>query len=127
MEWKKVSTEIAEFIDHELTPFNCDKKKMFGCPVYFVNNNMFAGVQQDNLFIRLSEKDREEIFALNDEVKSFEPMEGRIMKDYVVLPESVFTQKEFLDQWLNRSYSFVSSLAPKEPKSKKKKANVITK
>ena len=41
--------------------YTCEKKKMFGSPVYFINRNMFAGVQADNLFIRLSEPDRAEI------------------------------------------------------------------
>lgn len=119
MEWKKVSAELGEFLEAALTQYNCQKKNMFGCPVYFINNNMFAGVQADNLFIRLSEQDRKEIFLAFDEVTTFEPMEGRQMKEYVVLPESIYSNRQILDKWLNRSFQFVSSLIPKEPKKKK--------
>lgn len=121
MEWKKVSPEMVEKLDCVIARFTAERKKMFGCPVYFVNSHMFAGVHQDNLFIRLSEKDRAEILALNDEVSVFEPMEGRAMKDYVVIPDSLIEDKDFFDPWLNRSFEHVSSLAPKEPKSRTNK------
>ena len=62
---------------------------MFGCPVFFVNSNMFSGVFEDDIFIRLSEKDRKELFSKYDEAAPFEPMKGRKMKEYVVLPESI--------------------------------------
>jgi TfoX/Sxy family transcriptional regulator of competence genes len=121
MEWKKVSTELSDFIDTALVGFDCIRKKMFGCPAYFVNNNMFTGVHGDSLFIRLSEQDRKEILAKFDETMVFEPVEGRQMKEYVVLPESLYSRKESLDEWLKRSYVFATSMVPKEQKKKKAK------
>jgi len=79
------------------------EKKMFGCPVYFVNNNMFIGVFQDDIFIRLSESDREEILSTYDEATQFEPMKGRKMKEYIVLPESLYNDPEKFEEWLKRS------------------------
>ncbi|MCL7410977.1 MAG: TfoX/Sxy family protein [Methanosarcinaceae archaeon] len=102
-----------------MTSFDCQKKLMFGSKVYFVNNNMMCGVHQDDIFIRLLEQDKEEILSLNDEVSPFEPMKGRTMKQYVVLPESLYNEFEKLDEWLERSYKYVSSLPLKEPKKKK--------
>jgi hypothetical protein len=61
---------------------------MFGCPVYFINNNMFAGLHQDNLFIRLSETDRERVFTTYEGMCPFEPMKGRTMKEYGGVPKS---------------------------------------
>jgi hypothetical protein len=92
---------------------------MFGCPVYFVNGNMFAGLHQDNLFIRLSAIDRKELFKICDEAALFEPMAGRPMKEYVVIPESLYSEAEEFAKWLNRSFGYVSSLPKKAMKGKK--------
>lgn len=120
MTWKKVSPDLCEFLEQEIQRFACEKKKMFGCPTYFVNNNMFVGVHGEGLFLRLSENDREEILSKFDEVTKFEPMAGRVMREYVVLPESIYTDEEKFNVWFKRSYRFVSSLPYKEPKKKKK-------
>ncbi len=83
---------------------------------YFANNNMLAGIFEDDLFIRLSEPDREEITAKCNEVIPFEPIKGRIMTEYVVLPDSIYNDSEKFQDWLNRSYLYVSSLPSKKVK-----------
>ncbi|MCK7500271.1 MAG: TfoX/Sxy family protein [Comamonadaceae bacterium] len=35
-----------------------EKKKMFGCPAFFAQGNMFAGVYRSSIFLRLGEEDR---------------------------------------------------------------------
>lgn len=121
MEWKKVSKELADILEQLLIGYSCVKKPMFGCPVYFVNDNMFAGVKADMVFIRLSESDKAEIIAECDEVSPFEPRPNFIMKEYVNIPESQIENQEFMPKWLTRSYEYVSSLPPKEKKPKKKR------
>ena len=81
---------------------------------------MYAGVQADSLFIRLSAADQKEITRISDEITLFEPVAGRIMKEYVVLPDSLLSDKEFTKEWLTRSFEFVSSLPEKKPKTTKK-------
>jgi TfoX/Sxy family transcriptional regulator of competence genes len=49
----------------------------------------------------------------------FEPMPGRAMKEYVVMPEAVWNDPDALEQWLLRSIEFVGVLPPKEPRPKK--------
>lgn len=120
MEWKKVSPEVCAVLEEALKPYDCEKKPMFGCPAYFVNRNMFAGVHQDHLFIRLPEGDKEEIFDAFVEATTFVPMEGRPMREYVVLPAAIYSHAEILKQWLDRSYRYVSALPPKEPKATSK-------
>jgi len=61
------------------------------------------------------------LFAATDEAAPFEPLPGRVMKDYVALPETSFENGEELRQWLGRSYRWTSSLPPKEPKVRAKK------
>jgi TfoX/Sxy family transcriptional regulator of competence genes len=80
---------------------------------------MFCGTFEENLFIRLSEDDRERIKREHKEVVPFESVSGRLMKEYVVIPKSLFNDKKQFSFWLNRSVDYVSSLPPKEKKKKK--------
>lgn len=120
MAWKPASPELSELLDAAVASFPCDKKKMFGYPVYFVNGNMFTGIHQDNITLRLSEKDRSAILANADDAAPFEPMPGKPMKEYVVLLEAIYAEPARLEQWLARSFAYVSSLPPKEPKTRVK-------
>lgn len=81
MNWKKVPPEPADFLDGFLEGFNCDKRKMSGSPVYFVNGNMFAGVHQGSIFLRLSEEDRKLVLGECDGAVPSELLKGRIMKE----------------------------------------------
>ena len=93
---------------------------MFGFPAYFLNNNMFTGTFEDNLFLRLSKVDREKIMKDHRTVRPFEPMPGRAMKEYVVLPKSLYSDKKSFSKWLNKSMKYVSSLPQKEKRREKK-------
>ena len=95
---------------------------MFGCPVYFINGNMYAGVHGDGFMLRLAPGDQERLFSEYDEAAPFEPM-GRRMKEYVILPPSVYEDKEELDRWLDVSYEYVSTLPLKEKKVREKRVN----
>jgi TfoX/Sxy family transcriptional regulator of competence genes len=121
LKWKKVSAELSDLLDNALVEFDGEKRMMFGCPAYFVNNNMFTSVHQDNIILRLSETERIEISTKYDEAEPFEPMKGRVMKEYMVLPEVLYSDGMEFDKWLKKSYKYTSSLPPKEKKKKKKK------
>ncbi|MGA8663510.1 MAG: TfoX/Sxy family protein [Thermoplasmata archaeon] len=88
------------------------KKLMFGQPAAFVNGNLFFGVFGDSVFVRLSEKDRAEAGRLPGFVP-FEPMPGRAMKAYVVLPMGVLRKRAESSKWVKRSLEFVATLPPK--------------
>jgi TfoX/Sxy family transcriptional regulator of competence genes len=115
MAWKKPSEELNIVLAEALAGFDVQPRKMFGSSVYFVNENMFAGVHGDGIMLRLRPEDQERLFAEHDEAAPFEPM-GRRMKEYVVLPPSVYDNSEEMRKWLNISYDHVFSL----PKGKKK-------
>ena len=118
MAWKKPNEELSKFLDERISTFDVKKKKMFGCPVYFANDNMLAGVFENDIFIRLPEQDRQKIISENDEVTPFEPMKGRVMKEYVVLPDSLINDPEKFHELLSSSYDHVSSLPAKKKKKK---------
>ena len=117
--WKKSSPELGKVLDAALIRFTCDKKPMFGSPVFWINRNMFAGVHEDNLFIRLSENDRQEIVKKYPAARPFEPIKGRIMKEYIVVPESIYTDKGLFEEWLKRAHAYAASLPPKVKKGSK--------
>jgi TfoX/Sxy family transcriptional regulator of competence genes len=122
MKWKKVPSALIEFMEQALSAYPSQRKSMFGCPVWFVNGNMFAGLHQDNLFVRLPAEIQKQLFAECDEATVFEPMAGRPMKEYAVLPESLYNDQIEFTKWLERSFRYVSSLPVKEPKGAKKAA-----
>ena len=122
MQWEKPSVELIDILEKAIGPYPCQRRPMFGCPAFFINGHMFTGVHQHSLFVRLSEEDRRALAAESGCEVAFEPMPGRIMKDYAVLPESVHGEPARLARWLDRSYAHVSSLPPKEGKGEAKKS-----
>jgi TfoX/Sxy family transcriptional regulator of competence genes len=117
--WKKSSPELGKLLEGALVRFTCDQRKMFGSPVYMINRNMFAGVHQDNIFIRLSEADRKSILSKVAGAMQFEPLKGHIMKEYITVPETLYRDGDAFQQWLKRSASYAASLPPKASKKKK--------
>lgn len=113
MAWNKISAEFAELYAKLVAPYPCIKKRMFGCQVFFVNDNMFTGIFEDGAFLRLMADDKEEIIRSNGEVAPFAPL-GRARKEYVFVPDHLFGNTDFCGKWLKKSYTFVSSLPPGE-------------
>jgi TfoX/Sxy family transcriptional regulator of competence genes len=118
-EWKKAPEALVEFIIEKMKSKKGDYRKMFGYPAYFINGNMFVGVHGENLFIRLSDGDLSEIMKACKDVVPFEPMAGRAMKGYVVIPESIYCDDRLFAVYLDKSIDYVSSL-PAKRKSEKK-------
>lgn len=117
--WKRNTPEKIKILEDALIRFPCDRRMMFGSPVFLINRNMFAGVHQDNIFIRLSEADRKAILAGAPGATQFEPMKGRFMKEYITLPESVHSNSDTFNRWLKRSHAYASTLPPKTAKKRK--------
>lgn len=121
MAWEKPSAELVNLLATAMEEFTAPKKMMFGSPVYTVGGNMFTGVHQRVIFLRLAPADQAALTRAYPEAGPFEPMPGRRMKDYLVLPEALYREAENLDEWLNRGYQLVASLPPKTPKPRRKK------
>jgi len=75
MTWKNVSAELREYLETTLSSlnFDCQKKKLFGCPGYFVYDNMFTGVFGDTIFLRLIEKDRQNLLSEYEKQRHLNP------------------------------------------------------
>jgi TfoX/Sxy family transcriptional regulator of competence genes len=123
MPWKKANKALIDILGKHLADYQCDRRLMFGAPTYFVNGNMFAGVHEDTIILRLSEVDLKNIFSQFEEVKPFTPMGTHVMKEYATLPLVIAEKEDDLKSWLNRSYNYASSLPPKPAKQSSKRKN----
>jgi TfoX/Sxy family transcriptional regulator of competence genes len=110
--WKPASDEWIAAFDAAL-PDRGDvvRRKMFGYPAAFVNGNMAAGLHQDGLVLRLPPKDREALTAEGG--RPFEPMPGRVMREYVVAPQGLAKKKAALREWIERAIKHAESLPKK--------------
>lgn len=115
--WQKSPPQLVELFARLQVglPPDAERRKMFGYPCSFVNGQMFAGLHQTNMVLRLGEADRAE-FLKQTGAKVFEPMPGRTMKEYVVVPPSLKSEEEMLFKWTLRAFSYAKSLGPKAKK-----------
>ncbi len=90
-------------------------KPMFGNESAFVNGNMFFGLFGNELFVRLSEEDGKNLLK-NKGTSVLEPMKGRPMKGYVLLPKAWWNEPETLRTWISRSLSWAGQLPAKKTK-----------
>ena len=90
-------------------------RPMFGNISAFVNGNMFAGLFGDDLFVRVSEESRKELLEKKG-ASLLEPMKGKPMKEYVVIPKAWRNQPETVQLWVSRSLDWTSRLPPKKTK-----------
>jgi TfoX/Sxy family transcriptional regulator of competence genes len=116
--WRPSPPELVKFFEKALKPFSeIQTRKMFGYPVAFVKGHMFAGLHQDNMILRLSGDDRTG-FLQQDGAKIFEPLPGRFMREYVLVPASMLRSAKPLDAWLKKAWTNARSLPPKAATSR---------
>jgi len=90
-------------------------RPMFGNLAAFVGGNMSIGLYGEDLFVRLSDSDRAELLE-NEGAAVFEPMKGRQMKEYVVVPRSWKREPAKIKPWVTRSVEWSSKLPAKKAK-----------
>ena len=95
-------------------------RPMFGNLAGFVNGNMFMGLYGDDMFERLSEEDRDKLL-LETGASVFEPMKGRPMWEYVVVPREWRDNPDSVGIWVSRSLAWTGEMPAKVPKKRRKK------
>ncbi len=111
-DWKKVPAELAARFDAAL-PAADDvvRKQMFGCPAAFVNGNMFAGLQEDRLIVRIPDEAEKRPCVIL----------GRRMKQYAMFSDALGLAPKIMARWLERGYACTREL-PAKPVAKKRKS-----
>ena len=115
--WTKApATLVAQFERAIEGLSGIQTRKMFGYPAAFVNGNMFSGLFQSSIILRLSESDRAAC-ASGYGARPFEPMPGRPMREYIVLPDEIVGSAKALAAWLRKGHDHAASLPPKGPRT----------
>jgi TfoX/Sxy family transcriptional regulator of competence genes len=114
LKWKKPSEGIVRFFEEKAADIKCEKRSMFGYPCAFINNNMFFGTFEDNIFLRLGEAGSKKAMAADNDITAFEPRPGRRMAQYVVVPQKVRNDPRLFERLLAQSVKYASSLPVKE-------------
>lgn len=116
--WEKSPQALIDTFYFVMESFpDAELRKMFGYPCAFLNGNMFVGLHEGNMALRMSEKDREKMLDSNLG-RVFAPMPNRIMKEYVALSNEVINDTNNLLKLLKKSYEFVNALPVKVKKPK---------
>lgn len=93
-----------------------ERRQMFGYPSAFVGGNLVTGLHQATWFVRLPPDVSAELRAIGG--GSFEPMPGRPMTGYTLLPASIVDDDAAVRQWVARSVDFGRTLPPKAAKKR---------
>lgn len=122
MAWTKSPQSLIDLFDLSVPPgAGITRRKMFGYPAAFANGNLFIGLHQDDFIMRLSEKDRARFVAEFGE-RTFEPMKGRPMREYVRLPEELLGDARKRTSWIKRSLLYAGAIAPKAKPATRKRS-----
>jgi TfoX/Sxy family transcriptional regulator of competence genes len=88
-------------------------RPMFGNRAAFVNGNMFLALFGSKVAVRLPAEDRAVLLRAAG-AEAFEPMPGKPMIEYVVLPESWRKRRKKAEEWTERSFAWARELPPKK-------------
>ena len=119
MSWRKSPPALVDLFDRVLPQdHRIERRKMFGYPAAFVNGQLFAGLHQESFILRLPGPDRERLQGEHG-ASMFEPMPGRAMREYLVLPDAVLSNDAVLTDCLARSLAYAAALPPKPARARR--------
>ena len=116
MSWEKPSEDLMAYLTTKLENVECEKRKMFGQYAFFLNGNMFTGVFQSRIFLRLSPESKIETMEKHSDITHFEPRKGQIMKEYIAIPPIIVEDEDLFSRLLDSSITYVRGLPPKKKK-----------
>ena len=93
------------------------ERKMFGGLCLMLHGNMFAGVINDELMLRVGADAHDALLSQ----PGARPMDftGRPMKGYLYVEPAAFATAEALSSWLGHAIGFVETLPPKSGSKKR--------
>jgi len=107
--WQKSDPALVErFLASLPVTQSVQRRQMFGYPCAFVNGNMFAGLHEQRLIVRL---------PAQASARPFEVM-GKVMKDYAAIEDALDCPPAQFRDWIASALAYTSALPPKKPKAK---------
>jgi hypothetical protein len=86
---------------------NAERKERYGYLALFRRGSLTAGLHSAGLYVRLSEADRKQLIDLGGMV--FEPLPGKKMHEYVIVPADFATDLKSLRAWIDRAMAFTET------------------
>jgi len=111
-------TEAVKLYDQLIEANPAIERKGKTMPYTSLNGHMFSFLSKEGVMgLRLSENDRDDfIQKFNSHLME---QHGRVMKEYVAVPEVLLKDTSRLSEYLQKSLNYVSGLKPKPTKKKK--------
>ncbi|MBI1815478.1 MAG: TfoX/Sxy family protein [Deltaproteobacteria bacterium] len=111
--WKPAPKAAADAFASVITNLTgAEPRKMFGYACIFANGYLCVGLHEAGMIMRLADDDRIQ-FVERFQAQGFEPMPGRVMREYVVVPPPLLSDPKVLRNWAKKSVAYVCSLTPK--------------
>jgi TfoX/Sxy family transcriptional regulator of competence genes len=111
--WEKAPADLAERFTATVSAMpGATVRKMFGYPAGFVNGQLFTGTFGSSWHVRLPDDQRSQLAAAGG--TPFEPMPGRPMREYLVLPPAIAADPAAAEPWVRRALAYVETLPPKK-------------
>jgi hypothetical protein len=118
MPWEKPSSELTARFDAWLPKdARVERRRMFGCPCAFVNGNMFCGLHERNVIVRLPQMRRDQLLA-DERAAPFTVM-GRTMREYVAVSGALRRGEDEMAALIADAFAYASTLPPKTPRPRK--------
>jgi hypothetical protein len=95
------------------------RQPMLGNVAGFIEGQMFLALLGDRIAVRLGPIGREKLLEI-DGTAPFEPMPGRPLREYVVLPEAWRNRPTEAEAWVRRSMEYASALPEKSEPARKR-------
>lgn len=115
MAWQKSAPALVEHFAACLPEDQAvERRKMFGCPCAFVNGNMFAGLHEQNLVLRLDQAGREHAIA-DHRAQPFVVM-GKTMREYVVIGDAQARPESEVSALIAAALAYARTLPAKQSK-----------
>ena len=119
-QWKKSPADLVERFAAGVAGIEgLEARKMFGYPAGFIGGNMVTGLHQESWIVRLPDEVRSEL--LDAGWATFEPMAGRPMTGFLVLPSEVAADPDAAREWVERAAAHVRTMPPKVPTASKRR------
>jgi hypothetical protein len=116
MQMPKSPPALIERFDAVAADFpEATRRLTFGYPCLYVGGNMVTGLFGESWHVRVGNDDTEELLRLPG-ARPFEPMPGRPMTGFTLLPEAIVDDDAAVREWVGRAIAHVSTMPVKTPK-----------